>query len=71
MRGVRSDPYVRGVRVVIDFNGSQPGHWAGLLRAEDDPAVEAGFEGRLDLLRLLEGLVDRGHVPRHIERELA
>ena len=57
--------------MVIDFNGSQPGQWAGLLRAEDDPAVEAGFDGRLDLLRLLEALIEGGHVHQDITRKMA
>lgn len=71
MRELGDDTYVCGVRVVIDFDGSQSGHWAGLLRAEDDPAVETGFEGRLDLLRLLEVLIDRGQVHHDITSELA
>jgi hypothetical protein len=49
------------VRVVIDFDGSQPGHWSGLLHAEAGLVVDAPFDGRLDLLRLLETLIDNGH----------
>jgi hypothetical protein len=51
--------YVSTVRVVIEFAGD--GHWSGILHAEPSPVVDAPFEGRLDLLRLLEALVDHGH----------
>jgi len=51
--------YVSTVRVVIEFAGD--GQWSGTLHAEPSPVVDAPFEGRLDLLRLLEALVDRGH----------
>ena len=51
--------YVATVRVVIEFAGD--GRWAGTLHAEPSPVVVAPFEGRLDLLRLLEALVDHGH----------
>jgi hypothetical protein len=47
------------VRVVIEFAGA--GHWSGTLRTEETPAVDAPFEGRLDLLRLLEALIDPAH----------
>jgi hypothetical protein len=47
------------VRVVIEFSG--PGRWSGTVHAELSPVVDAPFEGRLDLLRLLEVLVDHGH----------
>jgi len=54
---------VVGVRVVIEFSGS--GQWAGTLHAEastpPSTGVDAAFEGRLDLLRLLEALVDHRH----------
>ena len=50
--------YGRRVRVVIEFSGS--GQWSGTVQAES-AAVDAPFEGRLDLLRLLEALVDPGH----------
>jgi len=69
MRAVESHPYVRGVRVVIDFDGSQPGHWSGLLHADASPVVDAPFDGRLDLLRLLEALVDHRHDHYDNERE--
>jgi hypothetical protein len=45
--------------VVIEFSGV--GQWAGTLHAEPSPVVDAPFEGRLDLLRLLEALVDHRH----------
>ena len=51
--------YVRRVRVVIEFSGS--GQWSGTVHAESTATVGAPFEGRLDLLRLLEALVDPGH----------
>ena len=51
--------YVPTVRVVIEFRGS--GQWSGTLHAEPSPVVDAPFEGRLDLLRLLEALVDHRH----------
>ena len=51
--------YVPTVRVVIEFAGD--GQWSGTLHAEPSPVVDAPFEGRLDLLRLLEALVDHGH----------
>ena len=51
--------YVSIVRVVIEFAGD--GQWSGTLHAEPSPVVDAPFEGRLDLLRLLEALVDHGH----------
>jgi len=51
--------YVAEVRVVIEFTGD--GQWSGTLHAEPSPVVVAPFEGRLDLLRLLEALVDHGH----------
>jgi hypothetical protein len=44
------------VRVVIEFSG--PGRWSGTVHAEPSPVVDAPFEGRLDLLRLLEALVE-------------
>ena len=50
---------VATVRVVIEFAGD--GQWSGTLHAETSPVVDAPFEGRLDLLRLLEALVDHGH----------
>ena len=51
--------YVPTVRVVIEFSGL--GQWSGTLHAEPSPVVNAPFDGRLDLLRLLEALVDHGH----------
>jgi hypothetical protein len=51
--------YVSTVRVVIEFAGD--GQWSGTLHAVPSPVVDAPFEGRLDLLRLLEALVDHGH----------
>ena len=51
--------YVALVRVVIEFAGD--GQWSGTLHAEPSPVVVAPFEGRLDLLRLLEALIDHGH----------
>jgi len=51
--------YRRRVRVVIEFSG--PGRWSGTVHAERSQVVDAPFEGRLDLLRLLEALVDHGH----------
>ena len=51
--------YVAMVRVVIEFAGD--GQWSGTLHAEPSPVVVAPFEGRLDLLRLLEALLDHGH----------
>ena len=49
----------RLVRVVIEFTG--PGRWSGTVHAAPSPVVDAPFEGRLDLLRLLEALVDHDH----------
>ena len=49
----------RWVRVVIEFSGS--GRWSGTVHAEPSPVVDAPFEGRLDLLRLLEALVEPAH----------
>jgi hypothetical protein len=49
------------VRVVIEFAGA--GQWSGMLHAEATSMVDAPFEGRLDLLRLLEALVDHEHDP--------
>jgi hypothetical protein len=51
--------YVRTVRVVIEFSGT--GLWSGTLHADASPTDRSSFEGRLDLLRLLEALVDREH----------
>jgi len=51
--------HLRRVRVVIEFTG--PGRWSGTVHAEPSPVVDAPFEGRLDLLRLLEALVDHDH----------
>ena len=50
---------VARVRVVIEFSGV--GQWSGSLHAEPSPVVDAPFEGRLDLLRLLEALIDHRH----------
>ena len=47
------------MRVVIEFSGV--GQWSGTLHAEPSPVLDAPFEGRLDLLRLLEALVGHGH----------
>jgi hypothetical protein len=43
---------------VIEFDGTSD-RWSGTLRAEGGPTVDAPFEGRLDLLRLLEAIVGR------------
>jgi hypothetical protein len=52
-------PYVPAVRVVIEFSGA--GQWSGTVHAAPSSTFDAPFEGRLDLLRLLEALVDHAH----------
>jgi hypothetical protein len=59
MPGTARRAYVRTVRVVTEFSGS--GLWSGTLHADASPADRSSFEGRLDLLRLLEALVDHEH----------
>lgn len=54
------------MRVVIEFVGA--GHWSGTLRSEGAPAVDAPFEGRLDLLRLLEALIEPAHDDQDTDR---
>ncbi len=44
---------------MIEFSG--PGRWSGTVHVEPPPVVDAPFEGRLDLLRLLEALVEPAH----------
>lgn len=58
MPGRRPASYGHRVRVVIEFDGSTD-RWSGILRAEGGPTVDAPFDGRLDLLRLLEAIVGR------------
>lgn len=45
------------VRVVIDFGTSTADRWIGTLREGAGPV--RAFEGRLQLLRILESLIDR------------
>jgi hypothetical protein len=52
--------------VVIEFVGA--GQWSGTLHAEAGPTVDAPFEGRLDLLRLLEALVDHRYENHDFDR---
>lgn len=54
------------MRVVIEFAGA--GQWSGTLHADAASTVDAPFEGRLDLLRLLEALVDHEHEDQHTDR---
>ena len=54
----REAAYLPPVRVVIEFSGA--GRWSGTVRAESATIVDVPFEGRLELLRLLETLIDRG-----------
>lgn len=48
--------YRRAVRVVLDFSAAE--RWHGTLRCDADPQAVTSFEGRLDLLRILEAIVD-------------
>ena len=57
-RGTRSG-HRCPVRVVIELSGS--GQWSGTVDAAPLPVGETPFEGRLELLRLLEALVDQPH----------
>lgn len=59
-RGPRA-PYVRRVQVIIEFEQPTVERWTGSLRdgSSDGPAVR--FEGRLQLLRLLEAMIERTH----------
>jgi hypothetical protein len=61
MRRRPADPYVRPVKVTIEFEQPSAEHWTGSLRdgSSDGPAVR--FEGRLQLLRLLEAMIERTH----------
>ena len=59
MTSHRVPGHARRVRVVIEFSG--PGRWSGTVHAEPSRVVDAPFEGRLDLLRLLEALVEPAH----------
>jgi hypothetical protein len=59
MTSAAARAYLRPVQVVIEFSG--PGRWSGTVHAELATVVDTPFEGRLDLLRLLEALVDHGH----------
>ena len=54
----RDAAYLAPVRVVIEFSGA--GRWSGTVQAEAATVVDVPFEGRLELLRLLETLIDRG-----------
>lgn len=59
------------VHVIIEFAEAQP--WAGSLRFDGGDEVRIPFEGRLDLLRLLEPLTDpdaRPNTARHPGPEL-
>ncbi len=58
MPAATADRYVRAVRVVIDFGAA--GTWAGTLEADAPTPATSSFVGRLDLLRQLEILLDRG-----------
>jgi hypothetical protein len=57
MNTARDAAYVPPVRVVIEFSGA--GRWSGTVQAESATVVDVPFEGRLELLRLLETLIDR------------
>jgi len=53
------DAYLPRVRVVIEFSGG--GRWSGTVQADSSASgADVAFEGRLELLRLLETLIDRG-----------
>jgi hypothetical protein len=52
----RDAAYLPPVRVVIEFSGA--GRWSGTVQAEAATVADAPFEGRLELLRLLETLID-------------
>jgi hypothetical protein len=49
------------VQVIIEFAQPSVEHWTGSLRdgSSDGPAVR--FDGRLQLLRLLEAMIERTH----------
>lgn len=57
---------VAAVRVVIEF--ASVGRWSGRLRTEPDPTVDAAFEGRLELLRLLDALAGHERAEPHTDR---
>lgn len=63
---MRSDvrrSYRRQVRVIIDFEAPTPEHWSGMLRQGTESAEAIRFEGRLQLLRLVESLIERTTEP--------
>jgi hypothetical protein len=48
------------VRVIIEFDQPTAEHWAGSVREDDRPDGPVPFDGRLQLLGLLEAfIVDR------------
>lgn len=47
------------MRVTIDFEDATGGRWAGSLSGGPDTPDPVRFDGRLQLLRLLEAMVDR------------
>ncbi len=57
--------YVAVVRVIIDFGTDEARPWTGMLRVPSEDAEVVGFgagqhfDGRLDLLRMLEDLLTR------------
>lgn len=63
MRRGTASPYRRPVRVIIDFEAPTPEHWSGTLRQGAESAEALRFEGRLQLLRLVESLIERTHEP--------
>ncbi|CAN5171035.1 hypothetical protein BH20ACT3_BH20ACT3_07170 [soil metagenome] len=45
--------------MIIDFETPTTEHWAGCLRAGSSEVDPVHFDGRLQLLRLLEALIER------------
>lgn len=63
MPPVPDRPYGRRVRVIIDFDQSAAKPWTGVVHTKVEAAEVVGFDpgqpfdGRLDLLRMLEDLM--------------
>ena len=50
------------MQVVIEFEDAGSQRWSGRLRSDQTANGDLPFQGRLELLRLLETVVDDGHV---------